>query len=340
MPAMHRNPMKPAVVITTIQSPTPSIRKWLRTISGRVIVVADCKTPPDWMLEGCDFLSVRMQQRMSFHLQRFLPWNHYCRKMIGYLKAMEQQADIIIDTDDDNEPLHPYALLPQEGMYWKTAEKSGFANVYRWFSDLWIWPRGFPLRHLVSSVFRYRWDVRKNNCRIGLWQGLVDGDPDVDAVYRMIVRREFRFHRREPLVLAKGTICPINSQNTIFFRDAFALLYLPAFVSFRFTDILRGLVAQPVLWAADLLAGFTAPTAFQLRNPHNLIQDFRSEIPCFLHAEKVCRIAVETVRKQDGIADNLHRVYEALLKHRIVRDPELRLLDAWLEDYAKLAASV
>jgi len=330
--------MNPAVVITTIQRPTPSIHRWRSTIDGSVFVVADRKTPDPWILDGCDVLSVRKQQRMPFRLLQRLPWNHYARKMIGYLAAIQQGADILIDTDDDNEPLKPYEILPQQGVYPRIGGRSGFVNVYRWFTEGWIWPRGFPLRQVVGSVFRYRGEGERSGCRIGIWQGLVEGEPDVDAIYRIVVRRRCRFSRKEPLVLEKGSICPINSQNTVFFREAFPLLYLPAFVSFRFTDILRGLVAQPILWAADLLVGFTGPTAFQERNPHNLIQDFRSEIPCYLYAEKVCRIAAETVRKKDGIADNLLRVYEALLKHRVVRDPELRLLDAWLEDIAGLGS--
>ncbi len=328
--------MKPAVVITTIQAPTSSIRRWCKTIDGPIIVVADRKTPDPWILDGCHVLSVWKQRQMPFRLLRMLPWNHYARKMIGYLAAIEHGADILIDTDDDNEPLPLYEILPQEGAYPQLRGDSGFFNAYRWFTDGWIWPRGYPLRYVAASLIRDHWKAAMGCCRIGIWQGLVEGEPDVDAVYRMIVRRKCRFYRKEPLVLEEGTICPINSQNTVFFKEAFPLLYLPAFVSFRFTDILRGLIAQPILWAADLRVGFTAPTAFQERNPHNLIQDFRSEMPCYLYAEKVCRIAADTVRKQDGVADNLLRVYEALLKHRIVRDPELQLLDAWLADIAHL----
>ena len=76
---------------------------------------------------------------------------------------------------------------------------------------------------------------------------------------------------------------------------AFALLYLPAHVTFRFTDILRGLVAQPILWAAGYQLGFTRATVVQERNPHELLEDFESESPGYLRVEKIVDIEVPLV---------------------------------------------
>ena len=52
-------------------------------------------------------------------------------------------------------------------------------------------------------------------------------------------------------------------------------MYLPAFVSFRFTDILRGYVAQRIMWDYGLRLGFLPPNVFQKRNEHDLMADFR-----------------------------------------------------------------
>ena len=60
------------------------------------------------------------------------------------------------------------------------------------------------------------------------------------------------------MVLGTGTMSPFNTQNTLIRKELFALLYLPTYVTFRFTDILRGLVAQPIMWAAGYALGFTA----------------------------------------------------------------------------------
>ena len=40
-------------------------------------------------------------------------------------------------------------------------------------------------------------------------------------------------------------------------------MYLPTFVTFRFTDILRSYVAQPIMWNAGYRLGFTNATVTQ-----------------------------------------------------------------------------
>ena len=77
--------------------------------------------------------------------------------------------------------------------------------------------------------------------------------------------------------------------KNLFRKEFFPLLYLPSFVTFRFTDILRGFVAQPILWKAGFNLGFTEATVFQERNAHNYVRDFESEIPMYLHTEKINR---------------------------------------------------
>ncbi|MFL6529632.1 MAG: STELLO glycosyltransferase family protein, partial [Chthoniobacterales bacterium] len=121
-------------------------------------------------------------------------------------------------------------------------------------------------------------------------------------------------------------------QNTLFVRELFPLLYLPAFVTFRFTDILRGLVAQPIAWAAGYRLGFTSATVVQERNPHDYLKDFELEIPCYLLAQRVADTVSAAVRETASVSDNLHNAYEALLTAGIVQRDELRLLSAWLED--------
>ena len=132
------------------------------------------------------------------------------------------------------------------------------------------------------------------------------------------------FDKGPPIVLAKGTWCPFNSQNTLCTRpELFPLLYLPAFVTFRFTDILRGYVAQPILPGGRLPAQFTCATVFQERNEHDLIRDFKDEIPFYVHARKCMATVVAAVRAKSSITDNLLTAYKALHAEGIVPDEEL-----------------
>jgi hypothetical protein len=103
-------------------------------------------------------------------------------------------------------------------------------------------------------------------------------------------------------------------------------------VTFRFTDILRGLIAQPILWEAGYHLGFASATTVQERNPHDLLKDFEAEIPCYLYARKVAEIVSGVVRGGAGISDNLFNAYEALLRGDLIKWEELLLLSSWLEE--------
>lgn len=324
-----------AIVITTIFRPTEAARKFAALPGWNLIVAGDRKTPPDWSVPGATFLSAAEQEASRYRIARLLPWNHYCRKMIGYLHAMQRGATVIAESDDDNLPKPGWDFPPFDGEFPVTDDGMGFLNVYRLYTGMRIWPRGFPLELLTTrGAVPIRESLRPASVRVGIWQGLADGSPDVDAIYRLTDDTPCDFDDGPPVVLGSGTACPFNSQNTVFRREVFPLLYLPAHVTFRFTDILRGLVAQPILWAAGWRLGFTRATVVQERNPHNYLDDFRSEIPCYLHAAKVVEVVGAAVRGEASIADNLRSAYRALLQAGIVPDAELPLLDAWLEDVA------
>lgn len=115
-------------------------------------------------------------------------------------------------------------------------------------------------------------------------------------------------------------------------RELFPLLYLPAHVTFRFTDILRGLVAQPLMWLAGFHLGFTSATVEQLRNPHDFLTDFASEMPCYLYPERIIEIVGGVARSSASLADNLMTAYRALHEAAIVTQDELVTLEAWLKD--------
>jgi hypothetical protein len=325
--------MKQFIVITSIFPPTVGVKKYALLEGWNLIVVGDKKTPKDWAWDKVRFISTVDQEKSGYETARCLPWNHYARKMIGYLAAIKSGAEIIFDTDDDNIPKNDWGLPDSLNAYDLTPSDRSFVNVYRYFSDQPIWPRGFPLNHIMDKrTLLTDGDLKKQTVRVGIWQGLNDGDPDVDAIYRLTSNAACHFMGKDPLVLNQGTVCPFNSQNTAFVKTLFPLLYLPAFVNFRFTDILRGLVAQPIMWQAGYLLGFTKPSAIQKRNAHDFFDDFVSEVPCYLYAEKIVEIAEAAVRSKFSITENLMGVYENLCRHEIVTRKEPDLVQAWIRD--------
>ena len=318
-------------VITSVNAPTEGVKKHASKEGGKIIVVGDKKSPANWSCANVLFLP--FHEHSSCNIDMLLPYNHYSRKMIGYLHAYMEGAEIIIDTDDDNIPYKLQHDFPEkEGSFIVTPEDLGFYNVYGYYTSQKIWPRGFPLDKInipLPPPDMYKMGFKK----IGIWQGLADIDPDVDAIYRLIDYTPCTFSKRGTLVLSKGSLSPFNSQNTLFFKEFFPLLYLPAFVSFRFTDILRGYVAQPILWAAGRHLGFCDASVFQTRNEHDIMSDFEQEISMYLHSESAAEIARATVRETQSVKDNLFNVYVALTNKGIVPEKELSLLELWLKNF-------
>ncbi len=334
--------MKTACVITSIFPPTPAVASFAEAAAfDAVLVVGDRKSPASYPLDGVRFLPLSDQERLPWRIVADLPCNHYCRKMIGYLEAAAGGADLIFDTDDDNRLIEGLS-----GAVWQADcrqeirpadEAERFVNVYAHFTDQPIWPRGLPLDCLRPRAAATPVTVPlAEPPPIGIWQGLANGDPDVDAVYRLTCNAPCTFADRPAVALPAGIACPFNSQNTAFVRDLLPLMYLPAFVTFRYTDILRSLVAQPILWAAGRRLCFTSATVFQDRNEHDYMKDFESEVPMYLTGRRAFEIAVAAVQATRSLGDNLWAVYAALEQAGIVEGRELALLESWLDDCRRI----
>jgi len=281
-------------------------------------------------------LPVEKQDQIGRHLNKILPYNHYCRKMLGYLLALEMNVQGIIDADDDNNPKAGFSFPPFEGKYNMIKKNQGFINIYQYFTDQKIWPRGLPLKN-INKNYEFSHHVTSSECKVGVWQGLADETPDVDTIYCLVDNRPCIFEVRQPIVLSEGTFSPFNTQNTLIHRELFPLLYLPAHVTFRFTDILRGLIAQPIMWLHGFHLGFIGATTTHKRNPHDYFKDFISEIPMYKYTEQVVEIVMKTIRQQFSLSENLFIAYEALVKAGIVKKSEMAVLSAWFKDLDHLS---
>lgn len=327
---------KLTAVVTTIQRPTSASRTLanrLDAIDSRMVVVGDRKGPADYELYGAHFLSLEQQLALPFNLARLGPVGHYTRKNIGYLEAIRLGARCIYETDDDNAPLARWDAR-DETVSAHGVEESGWVNVYRCFSKDRIWPRGLPLDELVPSFGR---DVRvtaaARSVRAPIQQGLANGAPDVDAIWRLVLDRSFDFDDGPSVVLPAGAWCPFNSQSTWWWPDVYPLLYLPSFCSFRMTDIWRSFVAQRCLWELGLGVVFHAPEVVQDRNEHSLMRDFNDEIPGYQRNRELAQVLADTslLPGADAVGENLQRCYEALRRHDFFAEEELGLIRAWRE---------
>lgn len=321
--------MKKFIVITSIFSPTEAIKKFARLKDWQLIVVGDRKTPKNWNLRNAIYLSPDQQIQLFPKMAKDLPWDSYSRKNIGYVYAIKQGADIIVDTDDDNIPYDDWGKnIFFEGKF-KTVVTKGFVNAYKYFTDEFIWPRGYPINRLLEKK-KERIEFKKQ--KIGIWQFLADKEPDVDAIYRLTINKEVFFNKHAPIVLEKKSVSPINTQNTFFTKELFPLLFLPPFVSIRFVDILKGLIAQPLMWQLGFRVGFGQASVIQKRNPHNYLKDFELEVPMYLNSEKTIQITIRAIDPKQNLTENLINVYQRLNNENIVPKKTLIALDSWLKE--------
>lgn len=324
--------MKKYIVTTTINAPTEAVKKLSKMSGWENITIGDKKSPAGWEQEGVTYFSADDQETLPYSLIQKLPWNLPARAMVGFLRAIEEGADIISQVDDDNIPLGDWEVPSFNGTYPHITEP-GFVNIYKYFTNEYIWPRGYPLDKILDGK-KPTEEMRSGS--VGIWQHLADNDTDVDAIYRLTKGDTIVFSQREPLVLQQGAAAPFNCQSTTYEKAVFPLLYLPAHISPRESDIVRGLIAQPILWSAGKTLGFTSPTVTQERNPHNYLKDFAAEMLIYLHSEDIFNTAVAVAHADKTIAENLRAVYEALIEKKFIPAQELELLDAWLSDISTL----
>jgi len=337
-----------AAVITTIQEPTRAVVKLVQKLAdcgGLLVVAGDKKGPAQFrsrhFAEGCgiDFLSLTDQQASEFELARKLPVDSYSRKNVAYLHAIAAGADFLYETDDDNAPLDSWQLRSESVAAARSIDPTNgrWVNAYRYFSSELIWPRGLPLSEVRSDVPEMRMVAA---VRSPIQQGLANGSPDVDAVWRLILDRNFAFSDGAPVVLEAGNWCPFNTQSTWWWPIAYPLLYLPSYCSFRTCDIWKSFIAQRCLWELGYGITFHAPEVFQDRNQHDLDRDFADEVPGYTRNKEIANVLsrLQLGSGEAQIGDNLHRCYEALVAAGIFPSAELELVELWLEN-VRLAAT-
>lgn len=330
---------KGAVVVTTIAAPNAVLRQLAgdcRRLGLHFVVAGDTKSPADFALEDCDYYSVPAQEALPLSFPKLCPVRHYARKNVGYLVAIAAGADYVIETDDDNAPSEAFYEPAGRETHAAPVSDAGWTNVYKYYSDATIWPRGLPLDAVLSPVPPL---PDPSLVAAPIQQGLANANPDVDAIYRLTMPLPLDFAGEvKRIALGHGSWCPYNSQNTVHYREAFPLLYLPAYCSFRMTDIWRSFVGQRVAWTCGWSILFREPTVIQERNDHDLMVDFRDEIPGYLGNRRIAETlaALELGEGIAAIPDNMRRCYRALVDGGHVGAEELPLLDAWLADLASL----
>lgn len=332
---------KTALIVTSIAPPNAvlqSLAQGSLEQDVEFIVIGDEPSPPDFKLEGCRFYGLAEQRELGLRFALKCPTRHYARKNIGYLEAIRNGAAVIIETDDDNIPIEGFWAERSRRQTVNTVSNAGWVNVYRYFTDANIWPRGLPLDRIMSPIPSFE-SLDQGDVDCPIQQGLADENPDVDAIYRLALPLPQSFRKDRRVALYAGSWSPFNSQNTTWWRDAFPLLYLPAYCSFRMTDIWRSFIAQRIAWVNDWAILYHEPTVRQERNEHNLMRDFKDEVPGYLNNTAICEALDKLSLKPgaDQLSNNLRVCYEELVRMELIGHQELDLIEAWVADLEEVS---
>lgn len=329
--------MDKAIVITSINAPKDEMYQFAKIPEWKLVCVGDTKTPQDWYIENVDYLSPAEQDRLFPIFSKFFPWKMYARKNFGYLYAIKNGAQIIGESDDD---MFPDKNYPPDVSLEKTVPVlSGekFVNVYKYFLKNSVknpvWVRGFPLEFISNQA-----GVKQKTAKVvaPMQNSVQDKDSDFDAIYRFLYNDWLDLKKDAEFALGKGSYAPMNTQNTFTHPAAYPLLYLPATSGFHVEDIIRGYIAQRILWEMGGTVVFTYPTAHtSKRNPHDYLDDFRLEVPLFLNTKKLADILDSTSLSKDPL-ESLLKVYRVLVKNGFFPKEELPIVTAWVCEIEEL----
>jgi hypothetical protein len=347
-------------VITSIFPPTKLIKSLVQIDGWCTVVVADKKSPQEpkyvQLLElntppRCFvYLSLEKQSNLDYAILEHIPYNSFGRKNIGFIFAIHHGAEVVYDTDDDNEItdedmlqfwaslnfMHPRPRNNPKTLHWlRTGSNPYLAHG----GVVGIWPRGLPLDQVKNKSESQFFMANRppNQNQVCIIQSLADKEPDVDAIYRLTNPNYPAFFspstRYSISTVKGGQFAPFNAQATLFFEEAFSTMLLPVSVHGRVSDIWRGYIAQTLIKPRCKLA-FTAPWVTQVRNSHNYLADFDAEIPLYRQTTALLEHLKHTT--YGDITEAAIDAYE----HGLLGAADVRLAAAWQTDVqrAKLSA--
>jgi len=265
--------MKKVIVSTSINKPTEAIKKFDSLKDWLLIVVGDKKTPKNYKLKNGIYLSVKDQELIDKKLSDIIGWNCIERRNLGLVFAKNLGAEIVALVDDDNIPYKHWGQNIFIGKEINAREYNISSEVFDPISVTQyknLWHRGFPIdqldnRKIISTkIKKIIVDVQ-----VEFW----NGDPDIDAICRMIHKPKCLFNKKDFPFYSKK-ISPFNSQNSIL--DA---RLLPNYFLFPDQDRMHDIWASYYLqYKKKTNVVYFAPSVFQKRNKHNLITDLKNEL--------------------------------------------------------------
>jgi hypothetical protein len=291
-----------------------------------------------------------------------IPEKCHAETSFGFLIAYEEEADVILELDDDcfpatNQKLiigHLDNLFNNEGTvvnsnskWYNTIENLVLSNNFV------VFPRGHPYAPETRAE-SYTWK-RANDGKCVLNMGLWVGYPDLDALTILYNggldgRSSIRSIdlKRDKVIVGKGTHFAICSMNTSFQRKivpAFYQLYMKVMGIDRFDDIWSGLFIKKIADHLGDNACLGKPLVYHDKRPRSTFTDLKAELEGMVINETLWKIvdSLELHGKDyfecylelaNGIARNMEKFNEKVYRDFISLNVEKMKL--WLEVVDKI----
>lgn len=265
--------MKKVIVTTTINPPTEAIDKFDAHPDYELVVIGDRKTPPGYHLRRGHYIGPDEQEKRFPRLSSLLGWNCIQRRNIGFLIALEMGADVVATVDDDNIPKAGWGENLLIGRTVRLRQYEGDGLVFDPVGATnypHLWHRGFPLQRVSARDVSRHADI---DDEVRIQADFWDGDPDIDAVCRMVHRPDCTFDARNFPFTSKP-FAPFNSQNTFLRRDLIPDYFMFPAIG-RMDDIWGAYYLQAATGARPV---FCPASVTQQRNVHDLTRDFTHEV--------------------------------------------------------------
>lgn len=277
-----------AIVTTTINQPTKAILRFANMQDWHLIVVTDKKTPIkkyEKLKKNITILNCSDQYKINKKLSDLIGWNCIQRRNFGFIEAYKLGASLIATVDDDN---IPYNFWGKDVDLKNKVNARKYVNSDLVFDPMEIfnkikpykfWHRGFPLELLEKkNANNFQLIKKKFDVRADLW----NGNPDIDSINRLIIKK-MNFNFKNKFLYCSNKFSPFNSQNTFINRDV-----LKDYFCFPFIGRLDDIWASYYIESVGYNICYGPASVYQLRNKHNLYNDFKEEILGYLNSYNLC----------------------------------------------------
>jgi hypothetical protein len=334
-----------ALVMPTIH--VPQVLKWYRKIvpDMQFFVIGDEQTPDGEVRQllrsvgSAEYYSVEDQRRLGYESCELLNWRHPGRRSIGFLEAVRAGADIVVTADDDNIALdekyfeHFEKLVGSSFNGLEASASGGWVDA-AYFLQPSVHHRGFP--HQLWHPFEPPAIGSVTGARIGVAAGLWLGDPDIDAVTRIVDRPTAM--TASPIadagfVVNPSCYSPFNSQNTAFIRDLLPVMLMLTPYG-RFDDIWCSYLAERVMRNHNWVVHYGKPYVWQERSYHLLVRDLSVELEGMEATLRFTKTLDEMELPGTSIVDDVACMFESLADTEFSRVSKLGM--AWVHDVKRV----